>query len=226
MTRLEQLKARVEALPGKREKQNLVDRLRKFGEDLSGVRINLATATTQVDHARRVFPEISRQDVDEAVRKAALSARRLRSALEKNLGEILTPGVEKRVLTLKDSAKEAASRVRDSWDRTLARQVGALRPIVTLARDARLQGGEVLAHRLDKLAALRVPASAEVAAELKSELESLRESVAVLGLKGKASEFLMRAAQGNASVKDLEHSEVRDVLDRFQLWDRLSVKLG
>lgn len=226
MTRLEQLKARVEALPGKREKQNLIDLLRKFGEDLSGARVNLATAMTQVEHARRVFAEIPRQDVDEAVRKAALSARRLRSTLEKNLGDILTPGVEKRVLTLKDSAKEAASGVRESWKTMLDRQVGALRPIVTIARDARLQGGEELAHRLDKLAALRAPATAEEAAALKSQLESLRESVTALGLKGKAGEFLMRAAQGLARAKDLEQPEVRDVLDRFQLWDRLSVKLG
>ncbi|MCY1079130.1 hypothetical protein [Archangium lansingense] len=226
MTRLEQLKARVEALPGKREKQNLVDLLRKFGEDLSGAKVNLATAATQVEHARRVFAEIPRQDVDDAVKKAALSARRLRSTLEKNLGDILTPGVEKRVVALKDSAKDAASRVRDSWKTMLDRQVDALRPVVSIARSAKLQGGEELAHRLDRLEAFRAPATSEEAAALKSQLESLREAVVALGLKGKAGEFLMSAAQGRARAKDLEHPEVRDVLERFQLWDRLSIRLG
>lgn len=226
MTRLERLKAQVEALPLKRERTHLVEQLRKYGTDLSKARDELVLATAQSENARHVFPTMPLRDMDESVRKAANSARRLRATLEKHLEDISTQGVEKRVLALKELARDAVTGGKEQWKGFLGKRIASLRPIVEVARDARLEGSEALQRQLDALINREAPRTPQEASEIKARLEQLNASVASLGLEDAAGRFLMRAVEGNASPKDLEDPEVRKVLDRFQLWDRLSIRLG
>jgi hypothetical protein len=226
MTRLEQLKVHVEALPLKRERTRLVEQLRKYGTDLSKAREELVLAAAQTENARHVFPEIPLRDVDESVKKAANAARKLRSILQNQIEDIRTAGVEKRVVTLKDYARSASTGGKEQWKGVLGKHIASLRPLVEVARDARLEGSEPLQRQLDALTSREAPRTPQDAMEIKARLEQLKVSVASLGLEDVAGRFLMRAVEGTARPKDLEDPEVRKALDRFQLWDRLSIRLG
>lgn len=227
MTRLEELKARAEALPGRRERTQLVSQLRKYSEDLAVVREGLAGVTVQRGCVERVFPEIDLARVEGAVHDAARTARGLRTTLAKSLETIATPNVEERVRRIKDAAKNARAVVKDAWQDALQKKLGGIEPIVNIARDARLAGGDAMARQLDALRKKSDPPGTEMEAQqAEASLRELTGSVATLGLKGAAGAFLQNAVQGRARTDDLANSEVRELLDRYNLWDRLSIKLG
>jgi hypothetical protein len=227
MTRLEELKARAEALPGKRAHTQLVSQLRKYGEDLTAVREGLAEVTVQRGCVEHVFPDVELAKVDGALREAARTARGLRTTLTKDLEAITTSSVEERVRKIKDAAKNARAVVKDAWHEALKKKLGALEPIVNIARDAKLAGGESMARQLDALRKqLEPPGTDQEAEDAEAGLRELTGSIATLGLKGAAGAFLQNAVQGRARADDLENAEVRELLDRYKLWDRLSIKLG
>src|SRR5687767_1181528 len=119
MMRLEELKARAEALPGKRARTQLVSHLRKYGDDLAAVREGLAAVAVQRAIVERVFPDIDLAKVEGAVRDAARAARGLRTTLVRNMEAIATSGVEERVRKVKDAARHARAMVKDGWQQAL-----------------------------------------------------------------------------------------------------------
>jgi hypothetical protein len=224
MSRLESLRDRIEALTSKRARANQVGLLLEYNKTLAEERSRLESVAIQRLHAQSVFPELKLSKVVEDVAKAAGYARRLAATLRKKQDALQDS--ERRLIEIKEWARSAAKRVGEGWKEVLEKRIDALRPVVRIAVDARLSGGATLDQALRSIGGRPPPNTEEEARALGSVLTGLATSVGNLGLKGAAGDFLQRAAAGTARPKDLEEPEVREVLTRYELWDRLSVRLG
>jgi hypothetical protein len=135
---------------------------------------------------------------------------------------------EDRVVTIKESGSASTKPVVEVWQENLATGVRPYEQVAKVAADRGLPGGTELNKRLSELLnrSSVPPQDERDATALSLKLGSLPDEVKALGLTGKAGDFLVAAAEGRASPRDLENSEIRDLLDRYKLWDSLLVSLG
>lgn len=230
MGKLTGLLAKVEELPGKHKRAALVDRLKVFEQKL-GVAVSALTLARESEvFVAEVFPDKCPEGkvpgVGDSTMKAVKNARSLRKKLGEQIEFIANTRADELLTNIVDSATGARDAVTREWKKRAEGQVGALRPLAKLAKEAGLAGADAIVVRLQMLEKLPVPSSPALAKQARSEFNAVATDVTKLELGGAAWDFLGRVVQGRAHPKDLENAEVRAFLDKHRLWNRLTVKLG
>jgi hypothetical protein len=116
----------------------------------------------------------------------------------------------------------------DEWGGLIRQFLENYQTLVNTSVTLRLPGSKGLRDSVARLANAinEPPKDDDTANTVKNEIEGLTRSVQSLGLRGSAGVFLSAAANGAGNPRDLYRSEVRDFIDKNDLWPLLKVKLG
>lgn len=225
MSKLKELKTKIELIPEKSRKANLVGKLSRYDKMTAEARDTLVRSSVAKQHALVVFPDGDFQRVVQQAQKAAVIAKKLRNRLSKNLESIEKSDDE--FATINDHAKAAQNALRDQWSSLMRGKVQDFENLVKAAKEAGLEGSQKLDQTLTHLREQvnNPPKSNDSAISAKAGLDNLVDSVRGLGLEGEAGQFLVDASEGKGDPQLLYKPEIKQLIDRYQLWGLLRVKL-
>lgn len=228
MSKLHELKSKIESIPEKRRRKNIVGKLALYERMAQDAYATLVQVTRSQSYVMTVFPEGDFQRVAEQKRKAASSARRLHRRLADNMDAIDTQTSNTQFIALGDHAKSSQTALKDRWVQLLNRKIIDFENLVRAASGANLGGSRTLVETLERLRgqASAPPKSLEVAQRTARDIRGLEESVKTLGLTGRPGDFLIAAAAGHGNPRDLSDPEISEFIERYNLWGLLTVKLG
>ena len=226
MSKLTELKNKLEAIPQKQSRKDLVGKLERYGTLTETASATLAKCKQEQIYARQVFIDESFQKTSEQVRSAIGYAKRLYSKLGDNIEAVETS--DSQFSSLSDAAKTATTALKTRWSDLLTKKVEEFDRVVKAAKDANLKGSRPLEQTIVRLRAyVNVPPQNKQAAErINQDLNSLLKSIQTLGLEGPGGHFLVDAAAGKGRAKDLTNPEIVEFIERYKLWNSLNVKLG
>ncbi len=216
------------ALPEKTRNKNLAGALRRYGEMAEKADESLSLSYRTAKLVKAVFGNSSFPVLDDRASKAAAGARHCQKELAKSIDAVTKNSFEERMIAIKDFAAASGKPVTDVWEKRVSEAIHAYEQVAKVAADRGLPGGRELEAKLTDLRnrTSRPPNDDNDARTFALKLGGLPQEVATLGLTGKAGDFLVAAAEGRASPRDLENPEVREFLDRYALWRSLHVSLG
>lgn len=226
MSKLEELKTKLEAIPDKQRRKNLVGKLERYGKLAAVASETLVKCAEAQLYARQVFADEDFQKTTEQTRKAIGYATRLRAKLTEKIEAVETS--EAQFTSLNESAKLANTSLKLRWNDLLTKRIEQFHKLVKVAKDANLPGNRALEQTLARLSNYtnNPPQSAEAVERIVNDLKNVVNSVQALGLEGPGADFLVAAIAGQGRAKDLSVSEVTELIERYNLWDALSVRLG
>jgi hypothetical protein len=226
MSKLQELKTKLEAIPDKQRRKDLVGKLERYGTLAVAASETLVTCTETQRFAQQVFADEDFQKTTEQTRKAIGYATRLRAKLTNKIEAVETS--EGQFSALSESAKLAHSSLKTRWSDLLTRRIEEFEKLVRVAKDANLPGNRALEQTLLRLRNYtnNPPQSNDAVQRIVNDLKSVVDSVQSLGLKGPAGQFLADAIAGKGHAKDLCNPEITELIDRYKLWASLSVRLG
>jgi hypothetical protein len=222
------LKAALESLPEKDQKKDLVGNLRQFVQNTAQAGDALEKSFQSARLVQRIFDGAEfRQLLDKAA-DAARTARACGKKLASDVRVVSKDSFEKQIVAIKDYATAGANSVSDVWQKKLTAHIATYQRIAEAARLARVPGSEPLEGALNDLRTRQgvLPCDAADAAKLAKKVVGVAETIQNLGLTGKPRDFLIAAANGQASARDLDEPTVREWLTRYGLWDILRVSVG
>lgn len=224
----EWLRETLLVLPEKRRNKNVTGALTRYLTMAEESRDSLVSALHLGALVTLVFRDCKLPTLSDRVHKAGIAARTCQKDLAKGIQTAATKTFEERMISIKESAKTASDSVSEHWATKLSAAVRAYEQIGKIAADRALPGGPELDKKLRQLSgrASLPPKDEKDAKALALTLKGLPQEIKSLGLAGKAGVFLVAAAEGRASARDLDDPEVRDLLDRYGLWKSLLVSLG
>lgn len=228
MSRWLELKKKIESIPEKERRKNLVGKLAHYNQKTTQAYDSLVWSVRTQQCVRSIFPNGGFQRSVEQTRKASNVARTLQKKLVKQIEAIKEDALDKQFLAIDEFAKAAQRNLKEQWNDLLARKIADFEKLVNAASGANLAGSKSLTGILNRLRAQIVnpPHHDDAAKRIATDLETLENSVGTLGLKGRAGEFLMAAAAGQGNPKDLGDPEIVAFIERYNLWSLLKVKLG
>lgn len=226
MSKLLDLKTKIESIPDKQRRKNLVGKLSQYGKLTAVASETLVKCNEAQHYAREVFTEDDFQKTSEHIKRAVTTATRLRSKLDNKVEAIETS--DDKFTIIKEAAVNASSALKDRWNLLLTKKLQDLEPLVRVAKESSLRGSQKLEQILNKLRsqANNPPTSSDTAASVTQDLETLFDSVNNLGLQGAVGKFLIEAKDGKGRAQDLSDPEVKQFIDKHNLWNLLNVKLG
>lgn len=216
------------ALPEKTRNKNLAGSLRRFAEMAEKADESLSLSYRTAKLVTAVFGNSIFPALNDRAGKAAVAARHCQKELAKNIDAVTKNSFEERIIAIKDFAAASGKPVTEVWEKSVADAIHAYEQVSKVAAERGLPGGRELEAKLTDLRnrISRPPHDDNDARAFALKLGGLPQEVATLGLTGKAGEFLVAAAEGRGSPRDLENHEVREFLDRYALWGSLRVSLG
>lgn len=228
MSKWLELKQKIESIPEKERRKNLVGKLARYSSKTAEARDSLARSAQAQRCAQSIFPEDSFQRSVKPLREAVSAARTLHKKLVKQIEDVETNASDKQFLAIDEYAKAARNNLKEQWGNLLGRKIADFENLVKAASEAQLAGSKNLTETLSRLRDQREnpPKNDDAAKRIAADLESLKNSVGTLGLEGRVGEFLIAAAEGRGNPKDLGAPEIVAFIDRNNLWNLLSVKLG
>jgi hypothetical protein len=226
MSKLQELKSKLEAIPDKQRRKDLVGKLERYGTLAASASETLAKCTEAQRYARQVFDDEDFQKTAEQTRKAIGYAMRLRTKLTNKIEAVETS--EDQFSALSESAKLANTSLKTRWNDLLNRRIEEFEKLVRVAKDANLPGNRALEQTLLRLRNYtnNPPQSSDAVQRILNDLKSVVNSVQSLGLEGPAGQFLADAIAGKGHAKDLCNTEIAELIERYKLWGSLSVRLG
>ena len=226
MSKLQELKTKLEAIPDKQRRKDLVGKLERYGTMAAVASETLVTCTEVQRYARQVFADEDFQRSTEQTRKAIGYATRLRTKLTNKIEAVETS--ESQFSALSESAKLANTALKTRWSDLLTKRIEEFEKLVRVAKDANLPGNRALEQTLNRLRNYinNPPQSGDAVQRIENDLKSVVNSVQSLGLEGPGGQFLADAIAGKGHAKDLCNPEITEIIERYKLWDSLSVRLG
>jgi|ERR1039458_665315 hypothetical protein len=224
----QKLKAALESLPEKEQKKDLVGNLRQFAQSTAQACNSLETSFQTARLVQGIFSGTEFRQLREKAADAARTARACDKKLVADVRVVSKDSFDKQVVAIKDYATAGANSVSDVWQKKLNTHIETYQRIADAARLARVPGSEPLEGTLNELRTRQrlLPSDAIDAAKLAKKVAGVAETIQNLGLTGKPREFLIAAANGQASARDLDQPDIREWLTRYQLWDILRVRVG
>lgn len=216
------------SLPGKTQNKNLVGKLRKFAELSERSRDSLASAIDGSAKVRLVFPSAQITAVEEKVSNAKKKARASLKELSQSIDAVSKASFETRVIDMKDHATSSVKPVLEAWQRYLEDSISPYERLAQIVEERQLTGGEALTRALASLRKARteMPATDADALAIKALINDMPEVLRSLGLSKVVGNFLVAVAEGRGSVRALENAEIREFLDRYEMWDVLRISFG
>src|ERR1043165_3345570 len=115
MSKLIELKERIESIPDKRRRKNLVGKLLQYDQMTTQSHDVLNACVLGQHYANMVFPVGDFQKVSEQTSKAANTARRLRRKIAEDIDAIETKGANDQFISIGDSARLGHATLKDRW---------------------------------------------------------------------------------------------------------------
>jgi hypothetical protein len=220
-TRLQRLRAGLDAIPQKRQAQELVGALQQYGARATTARTTLDGTAASERWSRTVFPGIPVAAAQASRRKAAVVAARLANVIRTSVARVRDDATSNQFAVLSEHATSAHRALRDAWVRQMEQRLKNYGALVRAAEAAGLPGRHVLATQLTLLQGntRTPPGTEELAQRITNAFASLTSLVAQLGLEGPAGEFLVSAAAGKGDARALKDPEVRSFIERHGLWE-------
>jgi hypothetical protein len=227
MTKLQELRTNILAIPDKRMRSDFVGTLRQYCEKARTSRTALENAIRGQNQIAYVF-EADLSDSISKASKAISTAKNLASRVSKDPKIIQGRGTDTSIANISSLADSALSDLKSQWRKLLLGRIRTFRSLVEAAEEAKLQGGLRLRNLLDSMEerANNPPFSHEQAEATKQQLDDLVRSISAIGLEGEVGAFLISAANGSANPQALYNPEVKEFIDRHDLWRMLRVKLS
>lgn len=226
MSTIKELTERLEALPGRRKQAEQIALLAKFEGLVRASHLDLAATLGEQVNARVVFPDLDLKKFEGHRREVGKVAKRLATRLRATTEAIATEATENGVREIREGCSKAKTVLRGVWAERVSARSAELRPLLDVAREARLAGSEMTAA-LSQLEGQQVPpADLATATRLSASMTLMIKSVSALGLEGSIGAFLAAAVRGEGRAAELAVPEIRDFLDRHNLWPMLRVRLG
>ncbi|MBS1807640.1 MAG: hypothetical protein JST84_05555 [Acidobacteria bacterium] len=227
MSKWLELKEKIQSIPEKERRKNLVGKLAHYSRKTTETRNSLAQSSQSHRCSQSVFPEGNFQRGADQLRKAASAARTLHKKLIKQIESVETDSSEEKFRTIDEYAKAAHKSLKEQWNDLLSNRVADFEKLVKAASGANLTGSKNLTEILSRLRAqvMSPPDNEDAAKCIAADLESLKNSVSTLGLEGRVGEFLVAAAEGRGDPKDLGNPQIVAFIEGHKLWNLLSVKL-
>ena len=216
------------SLPDKTRNKNLTGTLARYALMAEQSRDSLRAALKLADLVKSVFVDSTFPILMDRVRKAAGSARTCGRDLAKGMDAVAKKAFEERMISIKELATAANKPVAEAWSEKFSAEIRAYEQVGQIVADQGLSGGAKLSKLLGELRnrSALPPQNENDAAVLAVRLRDLPLEMKSLGLTGKAGSFLVAAAEGHGSPRDLEEPEVRELIDRYGLWSSLLVTMG
>ena len=225
MSTLKGLKIKIELIPEKRRKANLVGKLSRYGKMVADARDTLVRSLEAKKHALVVFPDGNFVKTMQQAQRATAIATKLRNRLSKDLGAIEKSDDE--FTAISDHAKAAHNALKDQWNSLIIGKIQDFENLVKATKEAGLEGSQKLDQTLTRLSeqGSNPPMNDGAAIRAKAILDSLVSSVRGLGLEGEAGQFLVDASAGKGDPQALYKPEIKHLIDKYKLWSLLRVKL-
>lgn len=227
MPKIIDLNKKLETIPGKSSRKNLVGKLGQYNT-ISNLAANALGEALQASYfAEKVFPEINLNAVTSNSTSARNSAGKIVAKLRADVQNIQNKFVEDKFVELKEAVTRAQSNIKEAWRRSVETKVKGYSGLIKAANDAGLSGSKSLQSTLDRLEteSTHTPANTTDVSRITAYFEQLENAVARLDLKGKAGEFLIAVASDGASPRHLLDPEVVEFIEKYDLWSTLTVKL-
>lgn len=216
------------ALPAKIRNKNLVGNLSRFADVSEQARNSLISSTQGAARVKLVFADARMGNIDDRLVSAQRKARTCVRDLAENLDAVAKPSFEARLIEIKDHATGSIRPVLETWQRRIDDAIRPYEKLAQVVQERHLEGGDALVATLGRIreARTKTPATNEDALAFKDLIDDLPNVVRSLGLAGRVGAFLVAVAEGTGSPRDLERTDVREFLDRYELWDTLRVSFG
>jgi len=218
----------LSALPGKTRNKNLVANLRKFAELSELSRDRLVGALDGSAKVKIVFSSAQMAGMEDKVSNAKKKARGCLKELSQSIDAVSKATFETRIIDMKDHASSSVRPVLEAWQKSLDGSINPYERLAQIVQERQLTGGEALTRSLTSLRTTRTetPTSEAGALAIKALINNMPEVLRSLGLSKAVGAFLVAVAEGRGPVRELENIEIREFLDRYQMWDTLRLSFG
>ena len=228
MSKIQDLTTQIATIPEKEKRKNQVgsleaarDKVRELAALISGT-ADVCAAVSIVNGATFVVR------VRQVIAQAGSSAKQLNAHLAKG-GQISgNKKAEDLLATMSERVARAATLIRNGWSGLAQGYAIKYQPLADVAKQIGLPGAPLLERALSqvRLWETEPPNSADVAKKFDVAVDQIRGSIEGLGFEGKAGAFMVAAANGNASARDLLDPDVGAFLNKYpSVWGLLQVRL-
>jgi hypothetical protein len=226
MSTIKELKTKLEAIPHKQSRKDLVGKLEQYGTLAATASQTLVKCREEQRYSRQIFADEGFQKTTEQMRRAIGYATRLGVKLADKIEAVETSDTQ--FSSLSEAAKIANTALRSRWSDLLTKKIEEFESVIRAAKDANLKGSRPLEQTILRLRTHInfPPQNSADCQRIEQDLNSLVESVQTLGLEGPGGQFLVDASAGRGKAKDLTNPEIADFIERYKLWNSLNVKLG
>ena len=228
MVQLQDLRAKILSIPGKRMRSDLVGRLRLYGEKMQKARITLEKTINGQKQSSCVFPHFDFSDSVTPALKATSTAKTLAARLTKEPTVIKSKGTDKSIVNISNFAETSLNELRNQWKKAVTGKTQTFQSIAKAATDAKLKGCNELNILLYSIVnkATSPPFTCDQAETIRKQFEDLLTVISELGLEGDVLDFILNAAKGSADPKALYNPLVKEFVERHSLWQSLRVRLS
>ena len=216
------------SLPAKTKNKNLLGRLQQFSQSATKVKQTLSGSLEVSKRLLSVFPDAELNSLAPKVSEIKRKAKSAHRDLTGNVDVVSKTSFESKMIEMDEAAASTVKPLSDLWQKRIDEAVTPYIRLSQAVADLKLKGSGELQKHLNALQATRtrLPSSDEEALATKDRLQALPAVIGTLGLTGRAGKFLVAVADRNGDAKDLDDPEIREFLDRYDLWGSLRVSLG
>lgn len=224
-TRLQKLRAGLQAIPRKRQRSELLVTLARYATRAGEAEELLGGAAQADASVVEIFPALPPGIANGPRKRAAAIAARAGRRLRDDLDQVRGPEMDNDVIALVDAGRAAEKAVRERWTRQVEDRLKTYGALVKAAERAGLSGSRLMATQLTLLKARenKPPRTTDDVDTVRGALQGLAGMVAQLGLQGAPGRFIEAAAAGRGDAQALANPEVREFIERHDLWNLLVV---
>lgn len=228
MSKIRELTNQIATIPDKERRKNQVgsleatrDKLRMLTAIANGA-AEVCMASTAINGANFV------SKAHQGIVQAGASAKQLNAHLTKGGAIAGNKRADELLTQVSERISAAASAVQRGWVSVVQVNANRYEPLAEVARKLGLPGAPGLDRALSQVRRWEgsPPTTAAGAEDFSTAIAQVRGSVESLGFKGKADAFMIAAAAGAASARDLLDPDVVAFLNENPaIWGLLQVKL-
>lgn len=229
MTKLQELRGRLDLLPEKHRLKTIVGKLTEFRDLLADSARAFDAALAQEASVRRVFGEEATAAASDERRRAGKVAKRMAVKVGSRIEAVneSRSRVNEDVIAIKEAAAKAGRDMKLAWQRLLDQRLKPYERLAEVAERLNLKGASELSQIMNGLRGARagVPGTARQADDVADLLRRLPDTIRRLGLEDEAvRKFLVDSSEGTARLKSFHDNQaIADFVSQHDLWDLFRV---
>jgi hypothetical protein len=228
MQTLDNLKLRLEALPGLREGRQHEARYAAFLKKTLPAKTDLEDASLAAIFANVILPADGYGDARKTVRTSVSIASRLKDKLDAEPGAVGEPSIDKSFTRLFENADSALKTCKTTWAESLQSKIKDWETIADVVAKLVPSEGARLQRAIASLrgAKASLPTTEKVSEEVQGHLQNLKDALSNLGLETAFGKFLQAAASPlGADLNATEAEEVTAMIKKHKLEKVFRIRL-